>query len=200
MPSRIRTTHVLTLKTYSSTICTGPAVASMVASVVPITQPPLACKMKILCTGTPCVGSVTITGTLLGVSVIEVINFTVATNKNSTKLWDNVTSVTTAGLTAAVTVTVTAIDALSQPIRRLEDSVDYPCVFSTLGGLQASITMKQLGITANELHYVRTRAPIFPDCEFTVNGKTYVPVTMISSVLAPGTDEVLEYECNCVRK
>jgi hypothetical protein len=196
MPSRIRTTHVLTLKTYSSTIVTGSAAALM----VPLVQPPLACKLRIACVGTPCLGSVIVTGTLLGVAVTEVMSFTVPTNKNSTKLWDVITSIATTGLTSSVVLTVTAIDSLSQPIRWLEDSVDYPCVFSTLGGLQASITMKQLGVTGSELHYVRTRAPIFPDCEFTVNGKTYVPVTLISSVLAPGTDEVLEYECNCIRK
>jgi hypothetical protein len=196
MPSRIRTTHILTLKTYSSTITTGPVAVSM----VPITQPPVACKVKIYCVGIPCVGSVTVTGTLLGVSVTETIPFTVSTNKNSSKTWDTITSITTTGLTDAVTLTVTAIDALSQPIRHLESSEEYPCVFNQLGGLQASLIAKQLGISTNVIYYVRTRATILPDSEIMINGTTYVPITAVSSVCAPGVADVLEYEVNCIKK
>jgi hypothetical protein len=196
MPSRIRTTHVLTLKTYSSTIVTGSAAALM----VPLTQPPLACKLKFTCVGTPCLGSVIVTGTLLGVAVTETVAFTVATSKNSTKLWDAITSIATTGLTGAVTLTVTAIDALSQPIRWLEDSVDYPCVFNTLGGLNAMLVAQQIGLTGKQIFYMRTNAPITKDSEITVNGLDYVLASGVSIVTIPGTQVQTDREFYAIKK
>jgi hypothetical protein len=197
MPSRIRYTHTLSLRTYASTIVSSAASATMPPTTSTL---PLACKLRVTCLGTPCSGSVTITGGLLGVPVTETIAFTVATAKTSTKMWDTIATVTTSGLTDAVTVTITAIDGLGQPLRWLMDSQDYPCIFNTLSGLGTTLIAKQLGLVSNEVHYVRTSAPISTNSEIVINGQTYVPTSAISSVCIPGTDDVLEFECYMTRK
>lgn len=176
----------------------------MAVVLYPVTQPPRAAKIKITLTGSPCVGSVTVTGTLSGTAVTETISFTIPATKTSSKMWDIITSFTVTGIAPTVTISVDVVDALNQPIKWLVEESECPCVFSTLGGLQSMIQAKELGLTNTEVHYCRIDAdvPITVGSEFTIIGinDVFVPASSISLVSPPGDDTVIEKEFYAVKR
>ena len=162
---------------------------------------PEACRMKVsLSNGS---GSVVFEGSLNGAAYSEAVTMSGNSWKLSRGSFDVLTRVWTSHLTnesTRPTIKIYLVDESGQDVMIASRSPEYQCVFGELGGLSNRARLKELGIDTDSVHYCRVsnKCPVEADDELEIrpnyDDMSFVPVTDIWSVRAPGSSVITDYE------
>jgi hypothetical protein len=184
--NRIRYTHKCSVRTFRTSFYNG-----LVDTTIPIvsTHPNEDFKIGVEMSGH---GNMIISGTMQGGPVTETLIFHAASMQFTENIWSTITSIRCECFDSNTNVNIIAADSAYQPISWYDVSGPYPCIFSTLGGMSASIQARDLGLSTNIIRYMRVphTFPVSKSMEI-INVKpgfengVYVPITDFNLVCIP---------------